>query len=241
MVTVALSRVQFGETNEDIRTVQKALIARGHPIPDGPTGFFGEQTKAAYRAEQRAQGFTGHDADGTPGCASLTTLSHHAHFDVDCRQAHPPGGNGRLTLGQVTYRDPKDEFGEAAMRSYAQKACQLTGMDEKFGVPGLVTIVGRESAYNHPKYRVNLNDVNARGPKVADGHPQNCSRGATQCIPTTFAAYHQAGTATTPYDVVADMCATINYVRDRYHVDRAGTNFAARVQQADPHRPPRGY
>jgi len=96
MVTVALSRVRFGETNEDIRTVQKALIARGHPIPGGPTGFFGEQTKAAHRAEQRAQGFTGHDADGIPGCTSLTTLGHHAHFDVDCAHASPAGGNGRV-------------------------------------------------------------------------------------------------------------------------------------------------
>ncbi|MEU7428091.1 hypothetical protein [Streptomyces sp. NPDC040750] len=44
-----------------------------------------------------------------------------------------------------------------------------------------------------------------------------------------------------PYDVVADMCATINYVRDRYHVNLSGSNFAARVQQADPHRRPHGY
>ncbi|MFD4715227.1 peptidoglycan-binding protein [Streptomyces sp. NPDC058430] len=240
MVTVALSKVRFGESNDDIRTVQKALIARGHQIPDGPTGFFGEQTKAAYRAEQLAQGFTGADADGIPGCTSLTALGH-ADFGVDCTEAVPAAGNGRLTLGQVTYRDPDDGFGQDAMRRYAQKACQLTGMETKFGVPALLTITERESAYNHPKYRVNLNDVNARGPRVADGHPQNCSRGATQCIPSTFAAYHQAGTATTPYDVVADMCATINYVRDRYHVNPVGSNFAARVQQADPHRPARGY
>ncbi|MFF7358560.1 MULTISPECIES: hypothetical protein [Streptomyces] len=88
---------------------------------------------------------------------------------------------------------------------------------------------------------MNLNDVNARGHRAPDGHPQNCSRGATQCIPTTFAAYHQEGTATTPYDVVADMCATINYVRARYHVNLTGSNFADRVQQADPHRRPHGH
>ncbi|MGW5201167.1 peptidoglycan-binding protein [Streptomyces spiralis] len=238
---VALSNVRFGKTNDDVRVVQKALIARGHSIPDGATGTFGVQTKAAYRAEQLAQGFKGADADGIPGCTSLTNLGRQAGFTVDCTGATAPGTDGRLTVRQVTYHDPDDDSGEAAMRRYARTACELTGMDPRFGVPALVTITRRESAYNAPKQRVNTWDSNARGPIVSDGHRQNCSRGATQCIPSTFAAYHQANTATTPYDVVADMCATINYVRDRYHVNRSGSNFAARVQQADPLRPPHGY
>jgi peptidoglycan hydrolase-like protein with peptidoglycan-binding domain len=235
---VALSNVRFGATNEDIPIMQRTLIARGRGIPDGPTGYFGEETKAAYRAEEIAQGFRGDDADGNPGCASLTTLGRLTGFTVDCRGAVRAG---RLSLGQVTYGDPHDDSGEPAMRRYAQKACELTGMDPKFGVQALVTITLRESTYNSPRSRVNLTDVNARGPKAPDGHPQNSSRGATQCIPTTFAADHQTGTATTPYDVVADMCATINYVRDRYRVNSSGSNFAARVQQADPHRPPHPY
>ncbi|GGV07158.1 hypothetical protein GCM10010260_51040 [Streptomyces filipinensis] len=237
---VSLANVRFGEENEDVRTVQKALIARGHTIPDGATGYFGEQTKAAYQAEQRAQGFTGADADGIPGCASLTALGKSIGFPVDCAGV-PAGGGGRLALSQVTYHDPGDDSGEAAMQRYARKACELTGMDPRFGVPALTTIAQRESAYNAPGQRVNTWDVNAHGSKAADGHALNCSRGATQCIPTTFAAYHQAGTATTPYDVVACMCATINYVRDRYHVNQSGSNFTARVQQADPNRPPKGY
>ncbi|RSM89950.1 hypothetical protein DMH25_39875 [Streptomyces sp. WAC 01325] len=65
---VALSNVQFGKRNEDVRTIHKALIARGHKLPDGPTGLFGARTKAACRAEQLAQGLTGADADGNPGC-----------------------------------------------------------------------------------------------------------------------------------------------------------------------------
>ncbi|MFD8201526.1 peptidoglycan DD-metalloendopeptidase family protein [Streptomyces sp. NPDC059701] len=89
---VALSNVQFGQTNEDVRTVQKALIARGRGIPDGATGYFGEQTKAAYRAEQLAQGFKGADADGVPGCTSLTALGQQAGFSVDCRTATAGGG-----------------------------------------------------------------------------------------------------------------------------------------------------
>ncbi|NUR66521.1 MAG: peptidoglycan DD-metalloendopeptidase family protein [Streptomyces sp.] len=96
---VALSNVQFGKRNEDVRTVQKALIKRGHKIPDGATGLFGEQTRAAYRAEQLAQGFKGSDADGKPGLTSLTTLGHFAHFTVERGGASPsagPAGKGHV-------------------------------------------------------------------------------------------------------------------------------------------------
>lgn len=235
---VLLRNTQFGKSNEDVRAVQQALILRGRDIVDGATGYFGEQTKAAYAAEQRAQGYTGADADGVPGCASLTELGKVAGFEVDCGVV---AATGRIALDQVTFDDPDDNFGQAAMDTYAAEACALTGMDPRFGVPALRTISKRESASNDPRRRVNTVDSNARGRIVSDGHPLNCSRGATQCIPTTFAAYHQTGTAQTPYDVVACMCATINYVRDRYGVSRDGSDFAFRVQQADPGRPPRGY
>ncbi|MFG2576855.1 M23 family metallopeptidase [Streptomyces sp. NPDC048481] len=72
--TVTVSDVRFGQRNEGVRIVQKALIKRGRKIPDGATGLFGDQTKAAYRAEQLAQGFKGADADGVPGRTSLTAL-----------------------------------------------------------------------------------------------------------------------------------------------------------------------
>lgn len=87
MPKIMLSRVQPGSSNEDVRVVQKALIARGRGIPDGATGFFGAQTRAAYRKEQLAQKFTGADADGVPGCASLTALGKAAGFTVDCSPA----------------------------------------------------------------------------------------------------------------------------------------------------------
>ncbi|MEU0084731.1 peptidoglycan DD-metalloendopeptidase family protein [Streptomyces sp. NPDC006274] len=100
---VALSNVQFGKKNTDVHTVQKALIARGRKIPDGATGLFGEQTKAAYRAEQLAQGFKGADADGVPGCTSLTTLGRHAGFSVDCKGARPAAGRASPPAkGRVT-------------------------------------------------------------------------------------------------------------------------------------------
>ncbi|MET9293162.1 hypothetical protein [Streptomyces sp. NPDC003077] len=146
-----------------------------------------------------------------------------------------------MDLSLVEYHDPDDAYGKDAMRLYAQRVCELTGMEPRYGIPALVTIALRESAYNSPRWRVNVSDRNATGPVMPDGHPQGCSRGATQCVPPTFAAYHQSGTARTPYDVVACMSATVHYVRDRYGVNQSGSNFAERVQQADPNRPPKGY
>ncbi|UNO38835.1 hypothetical protein [Streptomyces sp. MST-110588] len=146
-----------------------------------------------------------------------------------------------LDLSEVEYDDPDGGSGKRAMGEHAWRVCELTGMDPRYGIPALLTIALRESAYNDPRWRVNTTDSNARGPIVSDGHPRNCSRGATQCIPPTFARYHHEGTARTPYDVQACMAATVHYVRDRYGVNRSGSNFAARVQQADPTRPPKGY
>ncbi|MEU5522813.1 peptidoglycan DD-metalloendopeptidase family protein [Streptomyces sp. NPDC093250] len=121
---VALSNVQFGKRNEDVRTVQKALIARGRKIPAGATGFFGKETKSAYRAEQLAQGLRGADADGVPGCASLTALGRRAGFAVDCRGAAP--GTGRIgTSGKGRVPSPvpghKVTFGFFARGPYAWK------------------------------------------------------------------------------------------------------------------------
>jgi Putative peptidoglycan binding domain len=239
---VILAHVQYGNRNEDIRTVQNALIRQGHNIPGGATGYFGDQTREAYASWQESCGYSGDGADGNPGCLTLTELGQLDGFTVDCTSPGVPStALGRLTLAQVTYQDPNEGYGKTAMEGFAKAACELTGMDPQYGVPALVTITKRESAYNDPHWRVNTHDSNAHGPIMPDGHPQYCSRGATQCIPPTFAYYHQARTATTPYDVVADMCATVNYVRVRYAVNHTGSNFASHVQQADPNRPPAGY
>ncbi|QIP88088.1 peptidoglycan-binding protein [Streptomyces sp. Tu 2975] len=75
-----------------MRTVQKALIAVGHSLVGGADGVFGDHTKAAYAAEQRAQGFTGGAADGNPGCRSLTELGRKGGFTVDCGAGPGDGG-----------------------------------------------------------------------------------------------------------------------------------------------------
>lgn len=91
-VTVLLANVGVGKTNDDVRTVQKALIAQGHSLLGGADGVFGNETKAAYATEQRTQGFKGTDADGNPGCQSLTELGRKSGFAVDC--ATDPGAAG---------------------------------------------------------------------------------------------------------------------------------------------------
>ncbi|MER5796188.1 hypothetical protein [Streptomyces sp. NPDC001980] len=94
-VTVHRANVQPGMTNDEVRIVQQALIDQGHPLPVGPTGFFGDQTRAAYAAEQRAQGFTGRDADGKPGCTTLIALGRKSGFAVvDCGSDGTGTGTG---------------------------------------------------------------------------------------------------------------------------------------------------
>jgi SLT domain-containing protein len=75
----------------------------------------------------------------------------------------------------------------------------------------------------------------------ADSCGPGSARGIAQTIPATFARYHQPGTSTNIYDPVANICASMNYVIRRYGVNLTGENLAAMVQQADAHRPPKGY
>ena len=130
--------------------------------------------------------------------------------------------------------------GAGGMYSWISRACQAAGLPYSDGwVQGFQTLCSRESS-DMPN-AVNTTDGNATGPTVGDGNPQGCSRGVAQCIPQTFAAYHVAGTPVAIYDPVANIAAASQYVRDRYQVSLDGSDFAAKVQQADPSRPPKGY
>jgi len=74
---VRLANLQYGLRNSDVVDLQRALIHKGYSIAAGATGYFGDQTKAACAAFQRAQGWTGSGADGIPGpqtCALLGLL-----------------------------------------------------------------------------------------------------------------------------------------------------------------------
>ena len=130
--------------------------------------------------------------------------------------------------------------GGGDINTWISQACQAAGLPVNSNwVNGFLTLCNRESSYL--PNAVNTTDYNANGPIVADGHPQNCSRGLAQCIPSTFAAYHVAGTSNDIYDPVANIAAASQYIRSRYQVSLDGSDFAAKVQQADPNCSPQGY
>ena len=130
--------------------------------------------------------------------------------------------------------------GGGDINTWIAQACKAAGLpvNDKW-VNGFLTLCMRESSYD--PNAVNTHDYNAIGPIAEDGHPQNCSRGLAQVIPPTFAAYHVIGTSVAIYHPVANIAAASRYVRDRYHVSLDGSDFAAKVQQADPDRRPKGY
>ncbi|MGV9938528.1 peptidoglycan-binding domain-containing protein [Streptomyces sp. NPDC003401] len=113
---VVLAEVRPERTNDDVRVVQEALIALGHPVPAGATGHFGPQTREAYAAEQRDQGIGGPAADGVPDCASLTELGRKGGFAVDCVTVPGTGG------GDARQEEPA--------RTAEQHAAHLNGLPE---------------------------------------------------------------------------------------------------------------
>ncbi|BAJ27030.1 MULTISPECIES: transglycosylase SLT domain-containing protein [Kitasatospora] len=153
---------------------------------------------------------------------------------------------GAIKVGEVTY-DGKGKYksGEAACREYISQALDAMGVTDpkarETWTEGMLTIAKRESSYNAPTSQINLTDSNAHGANVGDGHPANCSRGGWQCIPTTFAANHVKGTSTDIYDPVANVAASMTYIRSTYHVSPDGHDLTAKVPQANPNHRPQGY
>ncbi|MGH3542881.1 MAG: transglycosylase SLT domain-containing protein, partial [Mycobacterium sp.] len=105
---------------------------------------------------------------------------------------------------------------------------------------GYQTLIARESG-GRPSVIAPEPATVPAGAMQPDGHGLGFARGIAQTIPATFAHYHQPGTSTNIYDPVANICASMNYVIHRYGVSLNGENLAALVQQADAHRPPKGY
>jgi peptidoglycan hydrolase-like protein with peptidoglycan-binding domain len=51
-----------------------ALAARGFEFENGPTGYYGVHTRRAVAVFQRRRGWTGSDADGIAGPATVAAL-----------------------------------------------------------------------------------------------------------------------------------------------------------------------
>ncbi|WP_245677129.1 transglycosylase SLT domain-containing protein [Nocardia acidivorans] len=130
---------------------------------------------------------------------------------------------------------PHRRLSSAELDAYIGKALDALGITDPVAranwTRGYRVLIERESGGDIGA--INLSDSNARA-----GTP---SQGLTQTIPGTFKAYHVAGTSSNITDPQANIAASMNYVMERYHVSRDGSNLAANVQQADPNRPSRGY
>lgn len=171
-------------------------------------------------------------------------------FDEAPEPGPSPSTPGKLAYSQIKYNEKGDHpSGAGACEGFVREALRIAGLPVTTAwINGMLTIASRESAYNHPNWLINTTDSNAKnvpelnnGGPAPDGYPGMCSRGPWQCIPQTFAAYHMAGTPLDIYNPVASVGASITYVQSRYGVARDGSNLAAKVQQADPNRPPKGY
>ncbi|MFI5542100.1 transglycosylase SLT domain-containing protein, partial [Nocardia sp. NPDC051900] len=114
--------------------------------------------------------------------------------------------------------------GSPDLDGWIAQAIAITGVDPAHWTPGLRTLIGRESGGN--PNAINLWDSNA-----AAGHP---SKGLTQTIDSTFEAYRDKSLPDNVYDPVANIVASINYIRARY-------GDISSVQQANPNLPPMGY
>jgi hypothetical protein len=64
-----------GTTSADVTALQKFLMGKGFQIPAGATGYYGDQTKAAVSAWQKANGVQTQGNDGYWGPISIATAS----------------------------------------------------------------------------------------------------------------------------------------------------------------------
>ncbi len=69
------TKMRFHQVNSDsVWNLQVALIAKGHKIPGGPSGYYGTATRVACAAFQRKQGWSGRAADGIAGRFTVLRL-----------------------------------------------------------------------------------------------------------------------------------------------------------------------
>ena len=230
------------QPTEQVVSVQLALVAQNLLTLKQCTGVWDTTTKAAYAKYQVSLGFTGADADGSPGLTSLTKLAQLSKLFV-VYQSPPALGSAEspIPVSAVRYLQVDDSvsFVKDILPAVFKIMNIPAGPAQAYWTSGLVTAAGRESSYNFNA--VNNYDSNATGPLQEDGMHANDSRGVLQCIPPTFASHHQPGTSNNIYDAIANTCAAMNYVMDDYGVSRDGHDLAAKVQQFDPNRPAKGY
>jgi SLT domain-containing protein len=161
----------------------------------------------------------------------------------DRRRNRRPGygpGSRPLPLRAVRY---VKSHGRGHVRHRIAEALDQLGVTDPVArhnwIRGYETLIARESGGRASA--IASEPATAPGAAQPDGHGLGYARGLTQTIPATFARFHQPGTSTNIYDPVANICASMNYVRHRYGVSLDGANLIALVQQANARRQPKGY
>jgi SLT domain-containing protein len=156
------------------------------------------------------------------------------------RHVRHASATAAIPLGAVRY---EKSFAPGHVRQRIAAALDRMGITDPAArrnwLRGYETLIARESG-GRPSV-IAAEPAMAPGALQPDGRGQGFARGIAQTIPTIFAHYHLPGTSTNIYDPVANICASMNYVIHRYGVSFNGENLAALVQQADAHRPPKGY
>lgn len=140
----------------------------------------------------------------------------------------------QLAVGAIGASSASANSGSPAVRAAISAALTKKGIVDPRArarwARGMELVAQRESGNED---RLNTWDSNA-----AKGTP---SGGVFQFIKPTFDSYYEPGTPRSWRNTFSQAAAFINYAMGRYGVAADGSNLAARIQQADPTRPPKGY
>lgn len=210
---ITAARADHTQGHAATRTVLDAALTDTTPAADTPMGRREADARMAVRLRTQHR----HVAGSRRRAKLLARRLRRLHY-LRGRSMHKNQASGRPAV-LAAIRKALDIKG---IHDPAARARWERGMD---------LVARRESNYN-------ANAINDWDSNAARGTP---SKGAWQFIAPTFAAYHQPGTSGDIHNLVAQACAFINYAMGRYGVAVDASNLADRIQQADPHRAPKGY
>lgn len=212
---IAAARADHALGRAATRTVLQDAESDTTPAADTPMGRREAMTRTAKRLRTQHRHVTRSRRRARLLALRLRRL-HYRHRRSTVTHTNPAGGRPAVLAAIRKALDIKGIHDPAARARWQR------GMD---------LVARRESNYS-------ANAINNWDSNAARGTP---SKGAWQFIAPTFAAYHQPGTSRDIHNLVAQACAFINYAMGRYGVAADATNLADRIQQADPHRAPKGY
>lgn len=90
--------LQPGMSGNAVTQLQQWLISQGYNIPDGPTGYYGDQTKAAVLAFQNAKGVNNTSGPGFWGLKTIAVAGAHGTSDTPAASTQAPSTGGTNTI-----------------------------------------------------------------------------------------------------------------------------------------------